>query len=374
MTLRVLALEPYYGGSHRAFLDDWISRSRHQWTLQTLPPYKWKWRMRHAPLTFAADVQQRLDHGEAWDVIFCSDMLSLAEFRGLTPAIAAVPAVVYFHENQLTYPVRKEDPRDGHYGFTNIATAIAADEIWFNSAFHRDEFHAAAASLLKRMPDFAPLAQLQQSRSRCHVMPPGITPATKFQPRRPGPLRIVWAARWEHDKNAADFFAAIELLEQTGAPFELSVIGESFSHTPPDFAAAQQQFAGHIVHWGYQKSRADYLQVLTEADVAVSTANHEFFGISIIEAIAAGAVPLLPRRLAYPETAATTGPQDPWFYDGSPQHLARRLAHLAANPSILLPDYQQRMADIAARYDWGVLAGTYDTALANTAASGRRGV
>ncbi len=44
--LRVLALEAYYGGSHKAFLDGWIADSRHDWTLLTLPDSKWKWRMR----------------------------------------------------------------------------------------------------------------------------------------------------------------------------------------------------------------------------------------------------------------------------------------------------------------------------------------
>ena len=34
-------------------------------------------------------------------------------------------------------------------------------------------------------------------------------------------------------------------------------------------------------------------------DVVVSTANHEFFGIAICEAIWAGAVPVVPDRLSY---------------------------------------------------------------------------
>lgn len=37
----------------------------------------------------------------------------------------------------------------------------------------------------------------------------------------------------------------------------------------------------HIVHWGYQQSRQEYVNVLKNADVAVSTAEHEFFGVSM---------------------------------------------------------------------------------------------
>ena len=35
--LKILALEPYYGGSHKAFLDGWIARSVHDWTLLSQP-------------------------------------------------------------------------------------------------------------------------------------------------------------------------------------------------------------------------------------------------------------------------------------------------------------------------------------------------
>ena len=72
--MKVLALEPYHGGSHQEFLDGWTAHSRHDWTALTLPPYKWKWRMRHSAVTFAGEVRRRLAVGEAWDCIFCSDM------------------------------------------------------------------------------------------------------------------------------------------------------------------------------------------------------------------------------------------------------------------------------------------------------------
>ena len=61
--MRILALEPYYGGSHRAFLDGWVQRSRHEWTLHTLPPNKWKWRMRHAAVTLAWDIESEVQGG-----------------------------------------------------------------------------------------------------------------------------------------------------------------------------------------------------------------------------------------------------------------------------------------------------------------------
>lgn len=139
--MRILALEPYYGGSHKAFLDDWSVVSRHDWSVFKLAPYKWKWRMRHSAITFADQIKQCGDKGRERDLIFCSDMLNLAEFLGLAPeAVQKLPAVVYFHENQLTYPVRFESERDYQFAMTNMTTALAAKSVWFNSAFHRDSF------------------------------------------------------------------------------------------------------------------------------------------------------------------------------------------------------------------------------------------
>ncbi len=328
--MRVLALEPYYGGSHRAFLDGWSARSGHEWTTLTLPPNKWKWRMRHAAITFAEEVARLIDKGAEWDVLFCSDMLNLAEFLGLAPVrIRQLPAVVYFHENQLTYPVQVEREHDYHFVFTNITTALAATRVWFNSAFHRDEFLRAMPTFLKRMPDHVPLGAVAQIRDKSEVRSPGIDEFSRRGVRSPGPLRILWAARWEHDKNPDDFFAALRILAGRGVAFRISVIGEQFREYPAVFDSARDEFKDHIVRWGYQESRSAYVAALTEADVFVSTADHEFFGISTVEAIAAGAYPLLPKRLSYPEILQSVENVEAFFYDGSPERLAAKLSELA---------------------------------------------
>ncbi len=154
ISMKILALEPYYGGSHKAFLDGWAAVSKHNWTLYTLPPYKWKWRMRHSAITFARQISRSVAKGQKWHVIFCSDMLNLAEFLGLAPlSVRKMSAVVYFHENQLTYPVRVESERDYQFAMTNMTTALAATSVWFNSAFHRDSFFEAMEAFLRKMPD-----------------------------------------------------------------------------------------------------------------------------------------------------------------------------------------------------------------------------
>ncbi|MFH1372882.1 MAG: DUF3524 domain-containing protein [bacterium] len=329
--MHILALEPFYGGSHQVFLDSWIERSEHQWTLLTLPATKWKWLMRHSAATFAEEVERRWNQGERWDLVFCTDMLNLAEFRGLADReVARLPSVIYFHENQFTYPVRREHERDFHFAMTNLTSALAADQVWFNSAYHRDDFLEAAGVFLKRMPDRQLPGAIAAIRAKTQVHPPGIVPFPPRQRRDPGPLRIVWSARWEHDKGPDVFFAAVQMLAESGCDFRLSVLGEQFAEIPPVFEQARRQLRLQIAHWGYVESGDEYREILTHSDVVVSTAGHEFFGIAIVEAMAAGAYPLLPSRLSYPELLSGDDQVDPtgFLYDGSAEQLTARLRQL----------------------------------------------
>lgn len=368
--MKILALEPYYGGSHRAFLDQWGSHSCHQWTLLTLPPNKWKWRMRHAAWTFARQVESRLAAGESWDLVLVSDMLDLAQFKGLIPsALHPVAHLVYFHENQLTYPVRAEKERDLHFALTNFSTALTADSVWFNSSFHRDSFLGALPALFKRMPDHRPAPEIERIHRRSEVHPPGVLPLdTACLPRAPGPVRILWAARWEHDKAPETFFAALRSLEARGVEFRLSVLGERFRQVPPEFDAAHRRFADRLDHWGYQSDPEHYRAALAHADLYVSTARHEFFGISAVEAVTAGAYPVLPRRLSYPEVMAplTAVLGDDLFYTGGVRPLTRKLAELAQRVAAgtLWPTGEREVGRRAMQcYAWPHVARLHDDAL-----------
>lgn len=365
--MNILALEPYYGGSHKAFIDNFSQASKHTWTVLTLPAHKWKWRMRHSAITFAQQAAELLKKGQSWDLLFCSDMLNLAEFMALCPVeIGALPKVIYFHENQLTYPVRVEDERDYQFAMTNLTSALAADAVWFNSQFHLSSFLDALARFLKAMPDHQPLGVVEEVRAKSSVQPPGISEFPIPSVRKPGPMRILWSARWEHDKNPELFFEALEILKADDVKFRFSIIGQSFREKPKIFENAHRSFNEQIDFWGYQESRKDYEHALSQADVIVSTANHEFFGISVIEAIAAGAYPLLPNRLSYPEILGLGRIEgaEQFFYDGSANDLADKLIQLAARieKGTLWP-YNINPEILTTRYKWQNLMHSYDQAL-----------
>ncbi len=303
--LSILVLEPYYGGSHRAFLDTLVRHSRHEFRLLTLPARKWKWRMRGAAIWFARALHK--DRPRRVDLILTSDMLSVTDLRALLAGgLGEVPLVCYFHENQLTYPLGNEGQRDYQYGFTNITSCLAADVVWFNSRFHLEAFLEAAAGLLRRMPDYVPAGILDEIRGRASVRYPLVEmdqprAAPRRQPNPAEPLRILWNHRWEYDKNPEPFFDAVIRLDEAGHDFRLVVVGETFREAPAVFARSWERFSAKIEQAGYVESRADYLAALAGCDVVVSTSVQENFGIAVLEAIAAGCQPLLPNRLSYPE-------------------------------------------------------------------------
>jgi len=55
------------------------------------------------------------------------------------------------------------------------------------------------------------------------------------------------------------------------------------------------------VQYGYVESRQEYIKWLQQGAIVISTAMQENFGISVVEAVRCGCMPLLPARLAYPE-------------------------------------------------------------------------
>lgn len=125
----------------------------------------------------------------------------------------------------------------------------------------------------------------------------------KINNEKTGPLNIVWPHRWEHDKDPETFFSIIlELYEKYSLEFRLIILGQSYDESPSIFSEILSKLpSNYIHHCGFAKSKCEYEQLLMEGDVVVSTAQHEFFGVAMLEACRAGCVPIVPDRLVYPE-------------------------------------------------------------------------
>ena len=115
--------------------------------------------------------------------------------------------------------------------------------------------------------------------------------------------------------------------------FVLSVIGQCYSEIPTEFLEAKEVLKEKIVNWGFLESRAKYRnrieiiktvllgrlgdgrpyledfaihaiydftferEVISSAHISISTADHEFFGVSMVEAAQVGCYCLVPNKL-----------------------------------------------------------------------------
>ncbi len=326
--------------------------------------------------------RQLSDEGPRPDVVLAGDMLDLAAFLALSRSrLADVPAALYMHENQLAYPEppaedawsdsrrRRAKRVDEHYGFTNLSSCLAADAVWWNSAFNRDSFLTALPGFLGQFPDFREPGAPDAVAARSSVLPLGIDlrvlDAARPKARPPGPVRIVWNHRWEHDKGPEVFFRAMHALAARDLDFELIILGEQFVREPAVFAAAREALGPRIVQWGYAQSRGDYARWLWRGDVVVSTARHEFFGAALCEAIYCGCMPVAPWRLSYPEILPDALLEACLVRDESSLH--ERLASLLSAPDTRLDwsldPTRVALRDAVASYDWAMMAPRYDDAL-----------
>ncbi len=357
--MNVALIEPFWGGSHRAVAEGWGARSVHRIRAHTLPARFWKWRMRGAAFEFARQLGPEL---ERTDVLFVSGLMDLAHLVALLPR--RVPSMLYLHENQVAYPVRPGEvppERDLQYAFTNMASALAADRVAFNSAFQRDTFLRELERLLRRMPDARPLWAVEEIARKSVVLHPGVMleDVPEPSPRDDGPPVILWNHRWEHDKDPEGFFRVLEALAAQGLPFRVAVAGESFGRVPPVFRRARERLAGRVVHWGYVPDRKGYVGLLARCHVVVSTARQENFGLSIVEAAYAGAHPLVPVRLAYPEVLPEALHGRCLYRDEA--DLAARLKRLLTGAERPVPPVELRRE--MARYGWSRRAPAFDEAV-----------
>lgn len=371
--MRVLLISPYHGGSHQAWAEGYQRYSQHEVRLLTLPARFWKWRMHGGAVTLA---QQFLADSWQPDLLLATDMLDLTTFLALTRQRSArIPAILYCHENQLTYPTpqdkssgpwrRQAGERDQHYAFINYASALAADCILFNSRYHQDAFLAALPNFLKHFPDYNALETIEVIAGKSQALPVGIEFSRLDPPARQEavsePPLILWNQRWEYDKNPGDFFAALYTVADAGIPFRLALCGENFRRRPLEFEEAITRLAPFITHAGYVKQET-YRQLLWQAAITISTAYHEFFGISILEAIYCHTFPLLPRRLSYPELLPATA-HESCLYD-SQAELVARLAQALTHPKATRQT-ADGLAEAVQQYDWRQLAPIYDQTLAS---------
>jgi tRNA G18 (ribose-2'-O)-methylase SpoU len=147
---------------------------------------------------------------------------------------------------------------------------------------------------------------------------------------------------------------------RTRQRFRLVVLGTDPSNGEKWSTRIHREFAEELVFLGWCTELADYARWLQTASVVISTAQHETFGISIVESVFCGALPLLPRRLSYPELFPPN--EFPEHFYSSPSECVLKLLKLLS----ISADPLQRTRATAktkhavARFRWQTMSRVYD--------------
>jgi glycosyltransferase involved in cell wall biosynthesis len=357
--VHVLLVEPWYGGSHRAWADGLVAHSAHDVRLLTHVDRFWRWRTHGAAVTLAAEVEVHVAaHGRP-DVLLVSTMVDLATLLGLTRHVLAdVPVVHDVHESQLLVPAAEGRTPDRDAALVGWRNLVAADVAVFHTAHHRDALLEALPSFLRSFPDRQHVDLVPEVAGKSAVVAMGLDAdalAAAGRGADDGPPIVLWNHRWEHDKDPAAFVAAVLAVDELGVPLRVALAGERPVEDPPWLADLERRLGARLLHRG-GLDRGEYEALLRRSDVVVSTARHELFGVAVCEAAAAGAAPVLPDRLSYPEVLPSSARYED--HGGLVDALARLLED---------PHERARVAAAcqaeAARFDWSAVAPQHDALL-----------
>ncbi|KAM6397731.1 tRNA-queuosine alpha-mannosyltransferase isoform 4-T21 [Pluvialis apricaria] len=393
--MSVLLIEAFYGGSHKQLMDLLQEELQDDCVLCTLPAKKWHWKARTAALYF----MQTVPTSTNYRILFASSVLNLAELAALRPDLGKLKKVLYFHENQLVYPVQKCQERDFQYGYNQILSWFMPEHklahlekvmgVRRNGDAHQLEARQKSGALMKTRDTHCESGLCEAQPGPCTTQQEGL-PSPRTAPARGAtsdvsestnpcqeednqhltfnltnilsgrdcqqrPLHVAWPHRWEHDKDPETFFKVLLKLKEKDLPFHVSVLGEAFTEIPDIFSEAKKALGSSVLHWGYLPSKDDYFQALCMADVVISTAKHEFFGVAMVEAVYCGCYPLCPKALVYPEIFPAE------YLYSTPEQLFKRLQNFCKRPDIVRKHLYKGET---AGFSWAALGGKFRSLLA----------
>lgn len=299
---RAWLLSAYHTDSHRQWAD-WLSTAidDFDWETFTLPGRHFRWRIRGNPLSWLDQFPKQTPQ-----LIVATSMVDLSTLLSLQPHLHKARLLYYFHENQFAYPLSDQQHASIDPQMVQLYGALAADQIVFNSAYNRDSFLRGIEQLFRRLPDQLPDGISGRLRAKSQVLPVPIQPISCSSQSMETTKRckndglILWNHRWEYDKQPEVFAEALNQLAERGVAFKLALLGARPQKEHPALQLIRKHHAQRIAIDDYP-DQAIYQHWLEQADIVVSTAAHEFQGLAMLEACSAGAIPLVPDHLCYPE-------------------------------------------------------------------------
>lgn len=383
----------------------------HDIRITFVPGDRWKFRMMAA----SADLFDKINMDD--EILVVDAMLDatvlVALLKSNRPAHQCPSVLLYFHENQLTTPFTAQDrdvhkqpqhPTHWHYGMAHWRSLLVADGCIFNSQTHLRAFSEA---LPKCLNEQCPRDTVEWHLSKCHefleskctVLPYGLELEELLQLSEGGgdccpidasqrgiqSLRnvwldpatkqkvpvILWNARLEDDKNPTAFIQLLDEIKNGPIPFRLIILGTDPSKGERWYSQFREKFGDRILHMGWCLDRAEYASWLGRASIVVSTASHETFGISVVESVHCGALPLLPNRLSYPEIfGAVEEAEEKYLYttmDRDGAEMLQGLLQLVSTDSKALEEAQSSVRRATRMFRWQTMGPIYDQFFAQLA-------
>ncbi|BFM16766.1 DUF3524 domain-containing protein [Maricurvus nonylphenolicus] len=303
--MKILLLSAYHAASHERWAAGLMANFPDcQWTCLSLPPRHFNWRIRGNSLTWALKERETLS--QHYDLVLATSMVDLSALRGFIPSLACIPTLLYFHENQFAYPASKQQFTSVEPQILSIYSAFCADRLLFNSEFNRRTFFSGARDLFKKLPDGVSPTDLDSLEAHSDVLSVPLedkcyraSVASKVNTETT--IELIWNHRWEYDKSPDRLLLALEKLPEL--PITVHVVGQQFRRQPEAFEKIEALLRrrGQLGSWGYVESESAYRELLCRCHGVISTALHDFQGLAVMEAVASGCIPVVPRRQAYPE-------------------------------------------------------------------------
>uniref|UniRef100_U3IJY8 tRNA-queuosine alpha-mannosyltransferase n=1 Tax=Anas platyrhynchos platyrhynchos TaxID=8840 RepID=U3IJY8_ANAPP len=298
--MTVLLIEAFYGGSHKQLMDLLQEELKEDCVLCTLPAKKWHWKARTAALYF----MQTVPTNPNYRILFASSVLNLAELAALRPDLGKLKKVLYFHENQLAYPVQNWKERDFQYGYNQILSCLVADVVVFNSAFNMESFLTSIGKFMKLIPDHRPKDLEKIIRPKCQVL--------YFPVRFPDVSRFMPEHKLAHLEN---------------------LIGVKSNGDAYQFAGLPGQQKSRALGGLMKNSNVCHESGLCEAQPGLCTTQHEGLHSPLTA----------PERLNKSEASESTNP----CQEEDKQHLTFNLCNIWSGM-----DYQQRPLHVAWPHRW----------------------
>ena len=203
-----------------------------------------------------------------------------------------------------------------------------------------------------KLPDFKNQENVPALELKSKVLPVGVQLSEEeldVTSDKQG-VTLLWNHRWEYDKNPLGFINVLKSFNKSS--FKLNICGEKGRYWPNEFDQIKAEFADQLNHYGYVKSRADYIDLLRVSDFMPVTSNQEFFGISVVEGAYYGVIPILPKRLSYLELFSDF----PMLFYDQEKEVSKVVQDLVPYQD----EIRARLKQFMKQYDWSNIAKSYD--------------